>query len=1557
MLTFIIKRRVLVSMLFIGSTLLGYISYTNLNLELLPSVELPFLFVQVNAVREMDPGNIERQAVIPLEGATGTLEGIDAIESYIDQRQGRIIVYYNPDVNLKYAYLKLQEKVDEIKPTLSGDFIVTVLKIDTEQLANMFMNLQLRGSGDADRLRFLFENRMRDEFESVDGIANVEVFGGRDKTAEIVLDPAVSAAYDLTPSTIRSALARNSQDKLFLGRVNAAQNEIFVNLIGEFRDISDLENIVVKPEIPLLLRDVAQVNLNVKDETSISRVNGKEAVTIQLIRDTRVNLIDLSHSTRNLIAKLNKKMAADDVEIVIQQDSAQFLEDNLDLITNLALTGALIAVIILWFFLRNLKLVLVIALAMPISVFTAFNLFYAFDITLNSLTLVGMALAIGMLLDNSVVVLENIYRLYQLRRSAFTAVTDGTREVWRSIFAATLTTITVFLPFIFADNYMIRIIGYQIGISIISTLLVSLIVAMTLIPMLVYFLLEHGHDTRNRFQVVSLRNRLVQIYLLFLKSSMRFPLRTILGALIIFFVSVLLALALSLAAGTTDQSEDIRLYLTMPGGSTLETTDLATTDLEKSLDGIAEIKDVISQVYEEEASLTITLKDDYLDIENHTISDIKTIIEERTKNLKTGEASLEQPESGNRFGRTGRNPGANFERLLGIGGNEERLSIIGSDYEVMRRVANDIQYQLENLSSINQVRQNISSSRPEIHLLFDKRLMHQYNIPVSNLVNELSNFQNEISTGFKFRQGTNEYDIIIRDPVVGEKNYEDLRTLPIPSQTGAFYPLNQISQLVFTEGRAGINRVNQERQIDISYRFNDEINESNRYLEASREEVRQMLSGLEIPPGIAIQSEDATTGLSDFYFLIAVGAILIYMILAAVFESLLNPFIIMFTIPLAAIGSLWAIIFTGSTLLNANTLIGFLILLGIVVNNGIILIDYTRLLRQAGFRRSRALMNAGKARLRPILITALTTIAAMFPLAMGKVEYVTTIAAPFAITVIGGLSLSTLFTLVLIPTVYTGLESLVQWIKSLNPWLRILQAILFAAGAFLIYFEIESLIWQFANLILLFFIIPGITYFVLQSLRQAREDIAGEKDLTIHIQNLYKVYDRPARFIREWKKGELISRTDMPGASDRKEIILKHIWQYISWGFLLYFTYFYLESNFWIFILVHPVYFYSVHLLRKILNSFRASRKTDGWTGRVFQMEKIFIWTFPACNLALLYFRDIGITATIFAGVFWYISLIIYAGAHRLNEKKISIVRMRGLPKKYYQLIRMIPVIGRKTVPFQALKGVSLTIRKGMFGLLGPNGAGKTTLMRIICGILEQSFGTVHFNHIDARVKREELQGLIGYLPQDFGTYENMTARQFLNYQAILRKITDREERAGRIDHVIAAVHMEKHIDEKIGSYSGGMKQRIGIAQTLLHLPRVLVVDEPTAGLDPRERIRFRNLLVELSRERIVIFSTHIIEDIASSCDRVAVLNHGRLKYVGAPVKMTDHARGHVWQVVVSEERFKAIQDQFRIVSHIRLDKEIRVRILAGQKPLPEAKEVLPNLEDAYLWLLGDVKS
>jgi ABC-type multidrug transport system ATPase subunit len=217
---------------------------------------------------------------------------------------------------------------------------------------------------------------------------------------------------------------------------------------------------------------------------------------------------------------------------------------------------------------------------------------------------------------------------------------------------------------------------------------------------------------------------------------------------------------------------------------------------------------------------------------------------------------------------------------------------------------------------------------------------------------------------------------------------------------------------------------------------------------------------------------------------------------------------------------------------------------------------------------------------------------------------------------------------------------------------------------------------------------------------------------------------------------------------------------------------------------------------------------------------------------------------------------------------------------------------------------------------------------------------------------REELQGLIGYLPQEFGSYENMTAHDYLHYQAILKNITDVQTREERVTYVLRAVHMEDRRHEKIGSYSGGMKQRMGIALILLHLPRILVVDEPTAGLDPRERIRFRNLLVELSRERVVIFSTHIIEDISSSCNQVAVLNKGRLRYLGKPVDMTREAEGHVWQLTIHESGFQSFVEKYLVVHHMSDGEKIRLRVVSESAPSETAVRVTPSLEDAYLWLL-----
>ena len=419
-------------------------------------------------------------------------------------------------------------------------------------------------------------------------------------------------------------------------------------------------------------------------------------------------------------------------------------------------------------------------------------------------------------------------------------------------------------------------------------------------------------------------------------------------------------------------------------------------------------------------------------------------------------------------------------------------------------------------------------------------------------------------------------------------------------------------------------------------------------------------------------------------------------------------------------------------------------------------------------------------------------------------------------------------------------------------------------------------------------------------------------------------------------------------------------WQIPLLAFLVYFAYYYLANHFWTFVVSHIIFFY-LFLLVKPVRIFLSNRAESMSKPRLLKLSdalnNLLLWGLPLLNLFIYSFKDFKTEIIVFITIFWYSSLIIYSTSDRLHKGKVNIMRLTGkfsgFRRHFYQFVQLIPVIGKRKNPFNALDGVSLQIESGMFGLLGPNGAGKTTIMRTICGILNQSMGTIKINEIDFKEKREELQGMIGYLPQEFGTYENMTAYEFLDYIAILKSIYDKEERDRIVNRVIGSVHLEDTKDKKIGSFSGGMKQRVGIAMTLLHLPRILVVDEPTAGLDPRERIRFRNLLVELSRERIVIFSTHIIEDVSSSCNKVAVFNKGKLHYLGEPVNMVKSAIGKVWQFSVSFTEFENIQNKLRIVHHMQAGDKIRVRCISESVPYRDAIQVHPTLEEAYLLLLG----
>src|SRR5690554_1132565 len=384
---------------------------------------------------------------------------------------------------------------------------------------------------------------------------------------------------------------------------------------------------------------------------------------------------------------------------------------------------------------------------------------------------------------------------------------------------------------------------------------------------------------------------------------------------------------------------------------------------------------------------------------------------------------------------------------------------------MMQLVADDIQYQIDQQDFIQNSRVSFTRRQPEILLGFDQILLTTYGITRANITTGLSELNGEFSSGTTFKVGEESYDIIIRDKTPEEeeedqrrqRTVDDLEAVQIMNSSGGLHSSKDIATMNKGFGRSRITRVNQDKQIEVPYSFLRSITGSKTLLDGYRADLDQLIANYNLPAGVAIEVIHEEDQFEDFKFLILAAFLLIFMILAMVFESFTTPLVMLFSIPLAAIGSLLALVITGNSLLNANTLMGFLILLGVVVNNGIILIDYANILRSRGFRRERALMTAGLSRVRPILIMAITTIIAMLPLAMGDSEYAGAIGAPFAITVIGGLVFSTLLTLVIIPTVNMGLENTLAWYRMLHTKTKIAHLLLFVAGTALVFLYADGL--------------------------------------------------------------------------------------------------------------------------------------------------------------------------------------------------------------------------------------------------------------------------------------------------------------------------------------------------------------------------------------------------------------------------------------------------------------------------------------------------------------------
>ncbi len=1571
-----VRRPVTITMLFLALALLGVIAYLQLPVELIPDIGGRTLYVTCFRPGS-DAETVERELVIPIEGRIARLRGIEEISANVERNQARITVTLKQGVSDRLVLLDLQRIAEEMASS-GQPWGTTVRATDRfiSIISRFIMQISVRGGprADIDALRDLADDRVVPRLESVDGVAGVWLFGGRGRVVEVRADEERCEALGVSPVAVGRALAQAGRPRRFLGAVEEGDHRYQLTLDGRFQSLHAVRHLVVREAGPVYLKDVAQVEEGLARERTIARVNGRRALSIVVLKDETANLLRTGRALRDRLGEINEELATTGVSVAISQDVSEVIDAEFRRLQRLALGGFAIVLLVLLIFLRDWRPMLVMAAAIPVSLLVACLLMMLSGMTLNVFSMIGLVVGVGMLVDNAIVVFENITRLREYGLPVGEAVSRGTAEVARAVAAGTVTNAVVFLPIVWID-YEWRPLLIIVALAITLPLFASLLVALGLVPMLAAQIHvrptntrngDPGTDTRGGATVAGRPRRAMLAAMVGLKSILRHPVRTTWVMVATLLVTAIIVLPIVGAAFTPDRPPPDRLdvQIELPRGATLDATERVFARVEELATKIEGIEEVRSNIEERQGRMTLMFADQDERPEGFSSRKVRERLHELAKTLP--EATLRTDVS-NTAASGGSGDGDENDAFAAFGGGGEgTITLTGPDSERLQRLAREAAARLREFELVRTVQVEQRRGQPEIQFIPDLAVMQSWQLTMADLAQMLETVRREgveQRVPFHLPATGDDIPLVYKSARSDTRSFSDLRRLRVPARSTRV-PLSALGRVRLAEGPADIVRKDRQRQVEVVYRLSDRAPTSGARLVALRRDLDQALRAMRLPSGYAMRVEHEKEGFSlrqVFWPML----FLLFVVLALTLESLELPFLIFLSVPLTLIGALWALLATGTAATEPMVLMGAVCLLGLTVNPAILMVDrMQRLNRDRGLSAPRAAMQAARDRVRPVLMTGITTIAGLAPLAL-KTGGENEIWPPFAIVVIGGLVASTALTLLAAPMGFVLFKRLRAWLR----WIGALAAIAATAGAgALAWWTIENqwvegLFWQCVLSIGLWFAALGlVTLALYPSKRAAPLQIPEETALEIHIRQLRKVYGEPGRVRRQWRRydrwvrrvlaegGKVVSSR---GQLSRLNYLLPLL---AATAFMLHFV----EIRFWLLIFTLVAWW----LLDQVLVTWaRASGQMDEW-GRVRAGRPIrwarrvlpvlaVVWGLWWCRVAW-WLMIVLVALGLLAYQAWRTGRAVLDGRLAAELAEGRCARARSTWRRACQWIFGLGAGGEVV---KALDGVDLRLGPGMWGLLGPNGAGKTTLMRCLCQVLEPSRGTIFLNGHRFREHRRELQGLIGYLPQDFGLHDDLSAREYLEYYALLNNIHDRRQRQELVSRLLAEVGLADRQHEKIRGYSGGMRQRVGIARTLLHLPRIVVVDEPTVGLDPKERIRFRNLLTSLAASRIVLFSTHVVEDIAVSCQYVAVMDQGRLVFVGSPEELRRSAEGRVWTATGEPQEAVRLESESGVTvgrtEHLE-DGRVRVRLIADQPPpVAGVEPAEPSLEEAYLALLG----
>lgn len=1019
---FSVNYPVTVSMMVLSILLLGYISFSKLSVDLLPEMNAPRIFVEINA-GEQPPEEIEKQYIESIESQAIRQKGVTQVSSVCMVGSARVTVEYSWGTDMDEAFLDLQKAMTTYSQMSSIDEF-TITQHDPNATPVMIIGMLHPDIDDMNELRKVGENYIRNELIRLEGIAEVSLTGTEEKEVIIETEPYMLDAYGLSVDQVVNKI-KSMNRNVSGGTVVEMGKKYIIKGSSLIADLDGLKNIIVSykagsssgtqsstqqanvaDRVPIYLKDIATVRFSNKDPRNIVRINGIRCIGLSIYKETGFNTVTAVKQLNEALETISKALPG--YQFITVQNQGKFIQDSIDEVEETALIGIIIAVIVLFVFLRRIKVTAIISFAIPISVIATFNLMYFNGLSLNIMTLGGLALGAGMLVDNAIVVMENIFRKMEEGLSVKEAAISGTSEVAGAITASTLTTIVVFLPIVYlhgASGALFKDQAWTVAFSLIASLFVAILV----IPMLFNYAYKNTKTKSNKIKSIR-----IGWYGNLLSKIIEKRIMVIILAIIMlggtYAIIPLIGSEYLPKSGTGEFSVEIKLQ----EGTQLERTASTAASIEYLI--TESLGDYISLIYSQIGPSDGTATDKSV-FQNENTAIIK---------VKLSETAIQQSESiiaslGSLLEDI---PNAEIQiirdetALQSTMGTDEApllVEVKGEDLEVLEEISNNIKDQLATIPELLNLKTSIEEGAPEIDVVIDRQNASMHNLSVDNISQQLKDLLMGKSAG-KFEQAGEMNDITLKLPDLTLYDFYNIKL-----RSGSNYvPLYEVARIQKSTSPKQLHRRNQNRISKISADIARDI-----AFDQVISKVNAIIANMDIPQSYQVEvigeEQKRQEAISSLGFALLLSIVLVYMVMASQFESMIHPFTILLTIPLAGVGAVWAFFLLGLPL-NIMAFIGIIMLAGIAVNDSIILVDAINKFKASGHSLKDAIINAGENRIRPIIMTSITTILALLPLTIGFGDSVA-LRSPMAIAVIGGLLSSTLLTLVVIPCVYYVFES------------------------------------------------------------------------------------------------------------------------------------------------------------------------------------------------------------------------------------------------------------------------------------------------------------------------------------------------------------------------------------------------------------------------------------------------------------------------------------------------------------------------------------------------------